>query len=183
MRRVRWVVMAGAMLSALALIAGCGGGSGSSDAGTTVSGSSTTASKEGSMPTHADWVKAANEICAKNHATNVKREAELAALEERGLTGAKAAALVRAGIPSVETEVARFTSLAAPHVDEYSAEEIVKDLEKAVELDGLLVKALQNGSAHELEARETRVAFYRDEFEARSLDAGLTACGRPDRIE
>jgi hypothetical protein len=164
-------LLVGAMAAAL-LVAGCGGGS----------GSSTDEGGEARL-SHTEWVSQADAICSVDHEANASRESEFEGLVEGGLTSAKvreeAAELIRGAVPSVETEVKGIRALRPASADEAEVIRVVGGLERTAQLDEKFAEALEEGSAHELEAMIGQVAANGSRLEALAGELGTKVCGKP----
>lgn len=154
------------------LVAGCGGGS----------GTSTDAGGEARL-SHTEWVSQADAICSVDHEANAKRESEFEGMVEGGLTTAKvreeAAELIRGAVPSVETEFKGIRALRPPPEDEAEVIRVVGGLERTAQLDEKVAEALETGSAHELEVVIGMVAANGQRLETLAGDLGTKVCGRP----
>ncbi|HEY0280877.1 MAG TPA: hypothetical protein VGC32_21640 [Solirubrobacterales bacterium] len=154
------------------LVAGCGGGSGSSTAG-----------GEGARLSHTEWVSRADAVCSVDHEANASREGEFEALVDGGLTDAKvreeAAELIRGSVPSVEAEVDGIRALRPSSDDEARVLRVVSGLERTQALDEKLAEALETGSVDELEAVIGQVASNGTRLEALAGELGTKVCGRP----
>jgi hypothetical protein len=154
------------------LVAGCGGGSGSS-----------TAEGDQARLSHSEWVSQADAICSVDHEANAARESEFEGMVEGGLTTAKvreeAAELIRGAVPSVETEFKGIRALRPASDDEAEVIRVVGGLERTAQLDEKFGEALETGSAHELEAVIGMVAANGQRLEALAEELGTKVCGRP----
>jgi hypothetical protein len=154
------------------LVAGCGGGSGSS-----------TGEGDEARLSHTEWVSQADAICSVDHEANAARESEFEGMVAGGLTTAKvreeAAELIRGAVPSVETEVKGIRALRPPSADEAEVIRVVGGLERTAQLDEKFAEALETGSAHELEAVIGMVAANGGRLEALAGELGTKVCGRP----
>jgi len=164
-------LLVGAMAAAL-LVAGCGGGSGSS-----------TGEGGEARLSHTEWVSQADAICSVDHEANASRESEVEGLVEGGLTNAKvreeAAELIRGAVPSVETEVKGIRALRPASADVAEVIRVVGGLERTAQLDEKFAEALETGSAHELETVIGQVAANGSRLEALAGELGTKVCGRP----
>jgi hypothetical protein len=163
-------------LAVAVLVAGCGGGSGSS-----------TGEADDARLSHTEWVSQADAICSVDHEANASRESEFEGLMEGGLTNAKvrdeAAELLRGAVPSVETEVKGIRALRPTPADEAEVIRVVGGLERTQQLDEKLAEALETGSAHELEAVTAQVAANGTRLEALAGELGTKVCGKPHSAE
>lgn len=159
-------------LTVAVLVAGCGGGSGSS-----------TGEGGDARLSHTEWVSQADAICSVDHEANASRESEFEALAEGGLTNVKireeAAELIRGAVPSVETEFKGIRALRPASADEAQVMGVVSGLERTQQLDEKLAEALETGSVHELEAVIAQVAANGTRLEALAGELGTKVCGRP----
>jgi hypothetical protein len=159
-------------LAVAVLVAGCGGGPGSS-----------TSEGGDARLSHTEWVSQADAICSVDHEANASRESEFEGLVEGGLTNAKvreeAAELLRGAVPSVETEVKGIRVLRPAPADEAEVIRVVGGLERTAQLDEKVAEALETGSVHELEAVIGQVAANGSRLEALAGELGTKVCGKP----
>jgi hypothetical protein len=160
----------------LALLAGCGSSS-----------SSTEAPEPAAELSHAEWVAAADEVCTEDHEANATREEEFGELIEHGeltpQTRAAAADLIRGAIPVVEREVASLGKLFPDAADREAVAEVLADLKLTIKLNRRLAAGLDHGSVDELETLAEEVEQNAMALQGIARDLGLTVCGRPYEAE
>jgi hypothetical protein len=153
------------------LVAGCGGGSSSGDAG-----------GQESELTKADWARRADAICTVNQESNAHREGEFETLLKGGLTSPRrrdeAAELIRGAIPGIEEEARALSELIPPAAAATTTGTVIAELEVTIAIDRNLATALEHGSVAELEA-----LFFRGNRNGTALEdlaqkLDLKVCGR-----
>jgi hypothetical protein len=131
-----------------------------------------------------EWVTAADGYCASANEANATTEAEFEALFQRGLTTpaerAKAAELVRAGIPNVESEASNLEISKPPPAAEEREKSVIAGFEKKAALEGHYADALESGSAAELEAVTNQLARNNAALERLADELEMKVCGRPE---
>jgi hypothetical protein len=171
--RVRLLSLLVGVAVVAALVAGCGGGGSSSSSG----------DGGDARLTHTEWVSQADAICAVDHEANAGREGEFETLLKEGLTTPKvreeAAELIRAAVPSVETEVKGVRELRPASADEAAAAKVVGGLERTATLDEKFAEALETGSVHEIEAVIGMIGANGDRLEGLAAELGTKVCGKP----
>jgi hypothetical protein len=160
MKRVLSVVAVGAVC---ALLVGCG---------------------QANTLSRSEWVTAADGYCASTNEANATAEAEFEALLQGGLTTpaerTKAAELVRAGIPNVESEASNLEISKPPPAAEVRENSVIAGFEKKAALEGRYGNALEGGSAAELEAVTKELERSNAALERLADELEVKVCGRPE---
>jgi hypothetical protein len=182
--RMRPLMVIGAALAALALLAGCGG-SGSSSGGIALTGGETAVAGNpdaGKGP--AAWAGIANANCAENSMSNESQEKQLATILEHGLANAanraEAAEFIEDGTLYIKVEAEAINQdPPPPAADQAKAAQLRKRIEAMARVEEKLAHALKGGSVHEVETRIGAVRQSQAGLRRLTKELGMKACGRP----
>ncbi len=130
----------------------------------------------------AEWTNHANAICRTNREANIAKIEEFGELFRKGFKGAEAqhegAAIIRAGLANVETEIESFKALTPPLALEDEFKKLIAKVETLAELEGEFAELLDNGELQALPRAIGKVAKAELAVRGLALHLGLRVCGK-----